>query len=574
MTAHDPAATRPDAGGTWPAARLVVRLEGERRRALEVGRTRLLVTGALFALAFLALAARLVEVGLLSQGAEPRQALAPLAPPASERAAILDRNGMVLAANLVTASLYANPRQVVDPADAARRLAKALPDLSEPEITAKLAAARGFVWLKRNLTPRQQDDVLRIGIPGLHLRSDERRVYPQGALTAHVVGYTDIDNHGIAGIEQSFDDVLGDGYAPLALSLDVRVQHMLREELARAMAEFGGVGAAGMVLDANTGEVLALVSLPDFDPGHPAGAAENARFNRASLGVYEMGSPFKAFNTAAALDLGIVDLDDRYDATRPISVNGYTISDYEPENRWLSVREIFARSSNIGAAKMALDVGAPAQQDFLRRLGMFRASSIELPELGLPSFPAAWRPINTMTIGFGHGIAVTPVHLAAGIAAMVNGGIMRPATLIRRAPGEIPDGERVISEATSAAMRQLMRLAVEAGTGKRADAPGYLVGGKTGTAQKTNGHGYSAELRIASFVGAFPMSAPRYVVLAMIDEPKPNATSRGQATGGWVAAPAVGRLVQRMAPLLGIEPIEDALPDAANPLLVAVSAQE
>jgi len=516
-----------------------------------------------------------VGVTLFGGGEEPGFAHAPVGlERAAERADILDRNGVVLATSLRTASLFANPQQIIDAREAADRLAAAIPELSRAEIYAKLSADRTFVWLRRNMTPRQQYAVHRLGIPGLYFQAEERRVYPQGSLAAHVVGFTNIDNRGLAGIEQSLDAVLQGGREPVRLAMDVRVQHILREEMLRAIDEFSAIGGAGIVLDTMTGEILAMVSLPDFDANLPGTASDDARFNRASLGIYEMGSTFKIFNTAMALDNGIVTLDDGYDASRPLRVAGYTINDYRGKHRWLSVPEIFVYSSNIGSAQMAAEVGTEAQQAFFARLGMLRPASIELPELGAPRYPSHWRPINTMTIAYGHGMAVSPIHMVSGVAAMVNGGILRPLTLLKRDAGEVPSGDRVISADTSAAIRHLMRMVVEQGTGSKADVPGYLVGGKTGTADKLKGRGYSNNSRLASFIGAFPMSAPRYVILAMIDEPKPSKDSHGYATGGWVAAPAVGRVIQRIAPLLGIEPIEEQPSEPQNDLVVAVSATD
>jgi cell division protein FtsI (penicillin-binding protein 3) len=561
---------------TYPPLREpVVQLDGSAKRVLETGRTRLLVTGALFAIAFAVVALRLTSVALLQQGEEPRIAQGGTANTLPvERADIVDRNGVVLATSLPTASLYANPHQVLDPDAAASQLVGVLKELSQAEVASRLSADKSFVWLKRNLTPREQYQVNRLGIPGLYFQTEERRVYPQGALTAHVVGFTDIDNRGLAGIEQSFDDVLRDSRRPVRLSIDVRLQHILREELGRAIADFTGIGGAGAILDVTTGEMLALVSLPDFDPNQPGTASDDARFNRASLGIYEMGSTFKIFNTAMALDSGVVHLNDQFDATKPLQIGGFPIRDYHGKNRWLSVPEIFMYSSNIGSARMADQVGGEAQKAFFGRLGMLRPASIELPEVGQPLYPGTWRRINTMTISYGHGLAVSPMHLVSGVAAVINGGVMRPATLIARAPGEVSAGERVISAETSLTMRKLLRLVVEAGTGKNADVPGYVVGGKTGTADKQSGNGYNRNSRLASFIGAFPMNDPRYVVLVMVDEPKPNATSFGYATGGWVAAPAVGRVVQRMAPLLGLMPEPVDAPTMANDLLIAVNATE
>jgi len=549
----------------------IVLLDGATKKALETGRSRLLIGLVLFGLAFVAIIGRLADVSLLQDVSEPRLADQAPVPPVAERADIVDRNGIVLATSLATFSLFANPTQVQDADEAAKELAGVLPDLSVAELKAKLATDKTFVWLQRNLTPHQQYDVTKLGIPGLYFQAEEKRVYPLGPLVSHVVGFTDLDNKGIAGIEDSFDDVLAGGRHPVQLSLDVRIQQILREELARGIADFTGIGGAGIVLDARTGEILAMVSLPDFDPNQVNTASPEERFNRATLGIYEMGSTFKVFNTAMALDSGRIHLTDRFDV-HPIVIGRYTIHDFEPMNHPLSVPEIFMLSSNIGAARMAMEMGTDSQKSFLAKVGMLRPVSIELPELGRPLFPAEWRPINTMTIAFGHGIAVSPLHVVSGVAAMVNGGIMRPATLIKRKPDEVSDGQQVISPATSNLMRELFRLVVQAGTGKAAEAPGYLVGGKTGTAEKTLAKGYSTNARLASFVGAFPINDPRYVVLVMVDEPKPNAHSYGFATGGWVAAPVVSRVVQRMAPLLGMAPVPNDSPEAKNDLLLTVSA--
>jgi cell division protein FtsI (penicillin-binding protein 3) len=551
-----------------------LQLEGNAKRAIDVGRTRLLVTGGLFAVAFLVIAVRLVTVSLLGDGAEPPIADAATLPPRVERGEIVDRNGVVLATNLSTASLYANPQQIIDVDEAVSGLLALFPDLNAATLRAKLGSGRSFEWIKRNLTPRQQYAVNRLGLPGLYFQREERRIYPQGRLTAHVVGFTDIDNRGLAGIEQSFDDVLREGHRKLALSLDLRIQNIVREEVAVAIADFGAIGGVGAVLDIATGELLAMVSLPDFDPNSAGGAADETRFNRVTLGVYEMGSTFKIFNTAMALDAGVVTLADGYDTAKPIRIGGFTITDFKPKNRWLSVPEIFMYSSNIGSARMAEQAGTALQQEYMARLGMLQPVKLELPELARPIYPADWKPINTLTVAYGHGIAVTPLHLLNGVAAVIDGGVYRPLTIMKRASAEPAPGRRIVSEETSATMRRLLRLVVESGTGKYADVPGYFVGGKTGTADKQQGRRYSSNARLASFVAAFPMNAPRYAILIMIDEPKPNAKSHGYATGGWVAAPAVGRVVRRMAPLVGLEPIVAAAPAAAEELLIPVSATE
>jgi cell division protein FtsI (penicillin-binding protein 3) len=546
--------------------------DGVQRRALETSHHRLMLGLGLFTVAFLVIAARLAIVTLMPEDSDGVRVAAA---PAANRADILDRNGVVLATSLTTASLYANPQQVRDAEGAASALNEILPDLVTETTAAKLSGDKSFVWLKRNLTPKQQMAVNRLGIPGLYFQYETKRVYPQGNLTAHVVGFSDVDARGLAGTERSFDDVLATGQRPLNLSVDVRIQHILHEELSRAIADFTAIGGAGMVMDINTGELLAMVSLPDFDPAHPGTASDDARFNRATLGTFEMGSTFKLLNTAIGLDTGTVTLAGGFDATSPIRIGGFTIEDYKGKHRWLNIPEIIAYSSNIGSAKLADTFGAEVQKAYLQRFGMLAKSPIELAEVGIPQYPKNWKRINTMTISYGHGISVTPAQLIAAVGSLANGGLLRYPTLLKRSPGEIAAGTRVITEQTSAQIRQLMRLVVQVGSGKKANAPGYLVGGKTGTAEKITTHGgYNKNSRMAVFAGAFPMSAPRYAVVVMIDEPKPNAQSYGYATAGWVAAPVVGALVQRMAPLLGIPPISDEAPEAQNPLVAMVGGAQ
>jgi cell division protein FtsI (penicillin-binding protein 3) len=548
--------------------------------AMETGRTRLLIGGTVLMLGFAVVGARLIEIALLQDAQEPRVAHAPSASEMrTSRADIIDRNGEVLATTLETASMFANPRKILDADDAARLLVTALPDLREAEIAAKLKSDRGFVWLKRNLSPRQQWDIIKLGIPGVEFQSAETRVYPHGPLAAHVLGYVDIDNNGLAGVEQSFDTALRSNAEPLTLTLDVRLQHLLRVELMTAMSNSRAIGATGIILDVRHGEVLAMASLPDFDPNTQGAASPNQRFNRATLGVYELGSTFKIFTTAMALDYGVVGMKDGYDATKPIRVSRFTIRDYHAKKRWLSVPEIFMYSSNIGSAKMARDVGGEAQREFLSRLGLLRPASIELPEVGAPIAPKPWRPVNTMTIGFGHGLAVSPLQLAVGVAAVVNGGTLNRPTLIRRpsktggkTPGE-KHGERIMSKETSQELRRLMRLVVTKGTGGKAAAQGYLVGGKTGTAEKSKRRGYNRRALISSFVGAFPMTDPRYVVLIMLDEPQGTKKTHGYATGGWIAAPVMRRIVEQAAPMLGIGPTDETAPAVLRQLNIDIKPE-
>jgi cell division protein FtsI (penicillin-binding protein 3) len=555
-----------------------VTIDGTANRALKMGRHRLVLAGALLSLAYLVIGVRLVDVTLVKDGFEPRfTPTATTSHPRFARSDIVDRNGVLLATNLPTASLYADPKRVMDARETADELAAVLPGVSHAELLSKLTSARRFVWLKRNLTPRQQVAINRLGLPGVGFQREERRTYPLGSLFAHVAGFADIDNRGIAGVEKSFDDVLRApprGPAePLRLSLDARVQHALREELRAGMTEFSAIGAAGVVLDVNTGELLAMSSLPDFDPNHLGPGDGEARFNRATLGAYEMGSTFKVFNTAMALDSGIAGLADKYDASAPLRVARFVIRDYKPKNRWLTVSEIFAYSSNIGSAKMALDVGTEAQRDYLARFGLLRPADIELPEVAAPIVPSPWREINTMTIAFGHGVAVSPLQLSSAVASVVNGGVYHPATLIKRTGGAPLVGWRAISPDTSLKMRALLRLVVASGTGGKAAVPGYMVGGKTGTAEKPSANGYARKSLISSFVAAFPMSAPRYVVFVMFDEPQGTKATFNYATGGWTAAPAVGRIIRRIGPMLGVAPIDDAAPDGGQGLYIKVAGE-
>ena len=547
-----------------------VHLEGDIKQALETGRNRLLVTGVVFMIAFVAISARLVDLTVFGPPSRPLIAhVAAAAPSVVSRADIVDRNGVILATSLPSASLFADPRDIMNAADAAAKLVKVLPNLIYSEILAKLDSGSRFVWLSRNLTPNQQYQVNRLGIPGLAFRHGERRVYPQGREAAHILGLTDIDGNGIAGIEKHFSGALKNAAQPLQLSIDIRIQSLLRQQLMDSMSEFQAHGAAGAIVDVQTGEVMAMVSLPDFDPNQPSTMLGDAGFNRVTKGVYEMGSTFKLFTTAMALDSNTIGLKDGYDTSKPIRIARFTINDYHGKNRWLSVSEILKYSSNIGSAKMAMDVGAKAQRFYLDRLGLLHPSEIELPEIGIPQSPRRWGDISTMTISYGHGLSVSPLQMAGATAALVNGGIRRPVSLLKHRGMEAPEGERVLTVTTSDKMRDLMRLVVADGTGKNANAEGYQVGGKTGTAEKQVGGQYAKKALISSFVGAFPMNDPRYVVIAMLDEPKGTKKTFNFATGGWVAAPIVGRTIAAMGPLLGMLPNrqnddKDALPRMAS----------
>lgn len=526
-----------------------------------------MVGAGLFAVLYAAVAARLADATVFS-AAEPRQAQVPVAnvspdPPVS-RASITDRNGVLLAVSLPTVALYANPRQIIEPREAARALAGVLPGLDVAALTERLSGDRSFVYIRRHLAPREHDAVNRLGIPGLYFERAERRVYPQGRAAVHILGGTDVDGHGIAGVERFFDSRLREDAAePLRLSIDVRVQHVLREALAHAIERFDAIGGAGVVMDVRSGEVMAMVSLPDYLPAEVGTATSEQRFNRITVGVYEPGSTFKLVTTGMALDLGTTQIWAGYDASRPITHGRFTISDFKGKNRWLTVPEIFTYSSNIGTARMALEVGVSRHRAFIERLGLLSRPGIELTEVAAPLYPRGnnWREINTLTISYGHGISVSPLAVAGATAAMVNGGILHRPTLLAREPETPARGTRVIRAETSDALRRLMRLAVTEGTGRGADVPGYFVGGKTGTAQKVGPRGgYLMNARISSFTGVFPSHDPRYVVYVMVDEPKGRRDTAGYATGGWVAAPAAQAVIGQIGPLLGLSPAAETEP--------------
>ena len=552
--------------------------DGPAKQALEACRTRLRVTAGLFALVFAAVALRIVEIGAVGGGTTESQIarFRMVTEPVPSHADIVDRNGNVLAATLDSPSLYANPKQITDAAQATDKLVRVFPTLGAAEVHAKLTSGKSFVWIRRHLTPAEQFDVNQLGIPGLDFEHEERRVYPDGGLTSHVVGYTGIDNAGFAGVERALADVLRGRREPLQLSLDVRLQYILREELQRVIDDFTAKGGAGLIMDVNTGEIVAMESLPDFDPnhptavdpGHPAIPLADRMFNRITLGVYELGSIFKIFTVAMALDSGTATVTSTYDASHPIRIGRFTISDYHGKHRVLSVPEILMYSSNIGAARMAVAAGAQTQREFLARLGLLKPPKIEVSEVAAPHYPAKWREVNVMTIAFGHGISVTPLSFATAAAALVNGGILRQATLVKLPAGYAPQGQQVISAKTSEQMRRLLRLVVEHGTGTMAAAPGYVVGGKTGTADKISGRHYAERKLLSSFVGVFPINNPKYLILTIVDEPHPNKQSHGYATAGWTVAPATSRIIERIAPLLGVQPVDESSPEVQRTLMV------
>ncbi len=544
-----------------------LRLDGSRKMAADRLRSRIVLAMALVCAAYGVIAGRLAYFGFLEPSGSASRVLAD-ATIAARRPDLVDRNGVTLATDINTASLYAEPRRVVDPDDAVEMLARVLPDLDIEETYKRLASQAGFVWLKRELTPSQQAKILGLGIPGVGFRSETRRFYPKGALAAHVVGHVNIDNAGIAGLEKAVDDrglrdlrnsglTIDQAMEPMRLSIDARVQYFLRDELEKGMARYSALAAGAVVLDVHTGEVVAMASVPDYDPNHPVEALQKDRLNRMSGGLFEMGSTFKTFTTAMALDSGLVTLNDSFDASRPIRIAGFTINDFHGKRRVLTVPEVFIYSSNIGTAKMADVVGIEGHKEFLHRLGLLDRMQFDLPEVATPSEPAEWKKINSITISYGHGVSTTPLQTAVAAAALMNGGKLIAPTLFPRSREEADAiAQQVIKPSTSEAMRYLMRLNVEkgsGGSGSRADVPGYRVGGKTGTAEKVVNGRYSGDKRFNAFLAAFPIDDPQYVVLVIIDEPKPEEGAPS-AVAGLNAAPMAGNIIRRAAPVLGVKP--------------------
>lgn len=547
-----------------PTGRPKLRLSGMAMHAIETGHMRLFVTAGLFGLAFAAVGLRLVDLMVLT-GREERSAARTVSAPApfSGRADIVDRNGVIVATNLPTVNLYADAQNVPDAREATDKLLTVLPELTYDDVLRRLNSRQRFIYLARHLTPQQQQEVNSLGIPGFGFEAAQRRIYPQGTLLSHVLGTTDADNIGVAGLERTFNETLTQDSQPIRLSIDIRVQHAVREALAASITRYRAVAGSAVVMDVNSGEVVSLVSLPDFDPKAMGDAPADSRFNRATLGVYEMGSTFKLFTAAMALEEGSADLYSTYDASQPIKIGRFTIDDYHGLNRVVSLPEVLIHSSNIGAAKMALAAGTDVQKTYMKKLGLMDPLRLELPEVGTPQYPSTWREINTITVSYGHGIAVTPVHVVSAVSALVNGGVLYAPTLVHR--DEAAAGEQVLSAKTSEAMRALMRLIVLDGSGRQADAKGYLVGGKTGTPEKiTYRGGYNQSSLHTSFVAAFPIDAPRYVVLVMLDEPKGTRETANFATAGWNSAPTVGRIVNQIGPMLGVYPMGHA--DTFEPL--------
>ncbi|EJW13150.1 Cell division protein FtsI [Rhodovulum sp. PH10] len=491
---------------------------------------------------------------------------------ATARPDILDRNGEILATDLKVPSLFAEPRRLIDADEAVELLTAVMPDLDTHELRERLGSKRGFAWLKREISPKQQKEIHRLGIPGVGFLKENKRVYPNGREVSHLIGHVNVDNQGIAGLEKYLDsnglaDLHRAGFAsdrqqePLRLSVDLRVQHALHDELEQAYARYRTKAAAGVVLDVNTGEIVALVSYPDYDPNNPKEALDPDRINRLTTGVFEMGSTFKVLTLGMALDGGKFSLNSTVDARGPMHWGRFKIHDSHAQNRTLTLPEVFTYSSNIGAAKLALAVGVEGHKAYLRKMGQLDRLRTELPESAEPIVPKRWGELNTITISFGHGLSVAPLQALMGIAALVNGGwLIRPTFLARSEEEAKKLAKRVIKPETSVAMRYLMRLNAEVGSGRKANVSGYYVGGKTGTAEKVVGGRYAHNKLLTDFIAVLPADKPRYAVLIMLDEPHPTSDSYGFANAGWNAAPVAGKVIARIAPLLGLQPRFDLPP--------------
>ncbi len=549
---------RRKAGGQ-DAGSIVV--DGARKATGGKAKNRVLMTMAVFFGLYVTIAGRLVYLGYQ----DPESSGAPPSRITTSRPDIVDRNGELLATDIKTASLYAEPRHIVDADEAIEKLSTVLPEIDYEQTYHKLKSGAGFVWLQRQLTPKQQNDIMQLGVPGIGFRTEKRRFYPSGSTSAYIVGLTNIDNQGISGMEKYIDgqgltDLQLSGLAdpkdlaPVKLSIDLRVQHIVHDEITTALQKYQAIAAGAVVLNVKTGEVLAMASVPDFDPNNPYNAQDKDRLNRMSAGLYEMGSTIKSFTTAMALDSGKVNMDSRFDATRPITIGRQTIRDFHGKGRVLTVPEVFIYSSNIGSAREADVVGIEGHREFLHRMGILERMKTELPEVARPTEPKVWKKVHSITIAFGHGMSTTPLQTAVGAAALMNGGYLMPPTFLTRSEDKaMQEATRVVSEKTSENMRYLYRLNAEKGSGKRAEVPGYRVGGKTGTAEKVVNGRYSKDKRFNAFLAAFPMDDPQYIVLSIVDEPKPERPGIG-ATAGLNAAPIVANIIRRSAAMLGVKP--------------------
>jgi cell division protein FtsI (penicillin-binding protein 3) len=562
--------------------RVVALLTDLFRMRLDKSGHRVFMVGLAFTAIYFIIAGRLVQLGLMPD--PPTAYRRAAAEVSGARPDILDRNGVVLATDVKTVSVFAEPKRIIDKDEAVELLTAVLPDLDARDLREKLGSKKGFVWIKREISPRQQQEVYRLGLPGVGFTPENKRVYPNGPILSHVLGFTNLDNQGIAGMEKYVDD---QGLAalnmaglttdstdlkPVKLSIDLRVQFAMRDELMKGMEKYKAKAGAGMVLDVTTGEVLAMESLPDFDPNNPGDPRDEKRINRMAVGVYEMGSTFKALTTAMALDSGKVSINSSFDTRGVLRFGRFSIHDYHATGRVLNVPEIFIHSSNIGSARMALAVGVEGHKAFLKKMGQLDRLRTELPESAEPIVPAKWGELNTITIAFGHGIAVAPLQAAAAVGALVNGGRwITPTFLTRSVDQALVDAPRVIKPETSEALRYVMRLNAERGSAGKAAVPGYFVGGKTGTAEKVIGGRYSKNRLFTTFMAIAPSDKPKYLFVTLYDEPQGLPETFGFATAAWNAGSTTGKVIERVAPLLGLPPRFDP-PQLPFPVMARMGA--
>jgi cell division protein FtsI (penicillin-binding protein 3) len=531
------------------------------------GQNRIRLVGLMFSAAFLAISLQLANLTVVKGRGGPETASA-VPSTRMPRPDIVDRNGVVMATDIAVASLFADPRKIIDVDEAVELITATVPDIEAKSLRHKLTQpGRAFVWLKRQVSPEERDAVYNLGIPGVGFVNERRRVYPMGRLAAQLIGYVDVDTKGIAGIEKYLDDQgaiytasLADPEkhlaAPAQLSVDTRAQHALTDELSKAITKFRAKAGGGIIMDIETGEILAMASLPDYNPNAEDKHLTRQQQNMMTSGVFELGSVIKAVTFAMAFDYGVANLNSKYDARSALIIGNARIDDYHAQHKVLTVPEIFTNSSNIGTAKMALQVGLEGHQEFLKRMGLFDRLQTEIPEAARPLLPKKWSRLVSATAAFGHGFAVQPLQGVSVVANLLNGGKQVPPTCLKRTPEEAAVlSTQVVKPKTSAMLRHLFRLNATDGTASGADVIGYRVGGKTGTAEKVINGRYSKDHRLCSFIGAFPMDEPKYAILVMLDEPQPLPETYGFATAGWNAVPTAGKVIERVAPILGVRPV-------------------
>ena len=531
----------------------------EEQPLIRRARVRIFVGGAVFVLFLFLLLSRLADMSML-HSVKSRTFMT--ANPVKTRLDIVDRNGALLATSLKTWSLYADPRKVWDKVASTEALISVLPDLDPEVIEARLGSKKEFVWIRRNLTPAQRQKVFLLGLPELGFKVEQKRIYPRNRLAAHLLGFTDIDQNGVAGAERAFNRALfaedGKTGRPVRLSVDMRVQFALTDELRVGLETYRAKAAAGVVLNIKTGEILALASLPDFDPNRPGTVLPENRLNHAAMSVYELGSVFKPITMALALEENVVKDGEKLPVQNKLTIRGKTIHDNHSSPVPLGLFDILAKSSNRGVALLALRAGGEAQQDLLKKLGLLDRVPVELPERAAPLVARNWQDITTVTVSYGHGISVSPLALAVAIGAILNDGVYVQPTILAHETGQALVTHRVVSPQTARTVGDMMRYVVTNGTGRHADVPGYGVMGKTGTAEKIVNGQYDKTRLVTSFVAAFPHRDPHYLVFVTYDEPKPYAQSYGYATAGWNAAYTAGHVVARIAPLLGVKKQQEA----------------